>query len=223
MLEGFIIIGVSSKLKRMLRRRVKRMLRNKRVLLFTGVGLLSLALIGYTDYMQHRRLSVDPTTYTPLLSVIAKAESKGNYNAYFGNASNSSIDFTRMTIAQVLQWQADFVRQGNPSSAVGKYQIINTTLAGLVHQLGIDTNKQFDQATQDKLAVALLERRGAEKYVNKEISSQEFAANIAKEWAGLPKVIGPNPEKSYYASDGLNKSRVDVDEVMKAIEPIKAK
>lgn len=207
----------------MLRKRIKRTLRNKKALLVVGVGLLTLALIGYTHYMQHRRLSVDPTTYAPLLSVIAKAESRGNYNAYFGNASNASIDFTRMTIAQVLQWQADFVRQGNPSSAVGKYQIINTTLSGLVHQLGIDTNKPFNQTTQDELAIALLERRGSEKYVNKEISSQEFAASIAKEWAGLPKVIGPNPEKSYYASDGLNKSRVDVDEVMRAIEPIKAK
>ena len=185
--------------------------------------MLSVGIIAYTSYMQNRRLTVDPATYAPLLDVIAKAESKGNYNAYFGNPGNSSVDFTKMSIAQVLEWQADFVRQGNASSAVGKYQIINTTLVGLVRQLGLNTSQPFDKQTQDNLAIALLERRGAEDYINKEVTSQEFASNLAKEWAGLPKVIGENPDKSYYASDGLNKSQVSVSEVIKAIEPISAK
>lgn len=173
--------------------------------------------------MQNRRFTVDPATYVPLLDVIAKAESKGNYNAYFGNPGNSSVDFTKMSIAEVMLWQADFVRQGNASSAVGKYQIINTTLAGLIRQLGLDAHQPFDKQTQDSLAIALLERRGAENYINNEITREEFAANLAKEWAGLPKVIGENPDKSYYASDGLNKARVSVGDIMKAIEPISAK
>lgn len=173
--------------------------------------------------MQNKRLTVDPASYAPLLDVIAKAESKGNYNAHFGNAANSSVDFTKMSVAQVLQWQSDFVQQGNASSAVGKYQIINTTLSGLVRQLGIDAKQPFDKQTQDSLAIALLERRGAEKYINSEITREEFAANLAKEWAGLPKVIGQDPDESYYASDGLNKSRVGVDEVLEAIEPISSK
>lgn len=173
--------------------------------------------------MQNRRLTVDPATCAPLLDVIAKAESKGNYNAYFGNSANSSIDFTKMPIAKVLQWQADYVQQGNASSAVGKYQIINTTLAGLVRQLGINTSQPFDKQTQDGLAIALLERRGAEDYVNNQITREKFAANLAKEWAGLPKIVGQDPDKSYYAADGLNKARVSIDEVMNAIEPISAK
>lgn len=185
--------------------------------------MLCIGIIVYTSYMQNRRLTVDPATYTQLLDVIAKAESKGNYNAYFGNPGNSSIDFTKMSIAQVLEWQADFVRQGNASSAVGKYQIIDTTLSELVRRLAIDVNQPFDKRTQDSLAIALLERRGAEDYINKEVTSQEFASNLAKEWAGLPKVIGQDPDKSYYASDGLNKSQVSVDEVMEAIKPISAK
>lgn len=76
---------------------------------------------------------------------------------------------------------------------------------------------------QDKLAIALLERRGAESFINKELTTEQFAASIAKEWAGLPKVIGENPSESYYASDGLNKSRVSIDDVKNAIEPISAK
>lgn len=211
---------MASKLKRKVLRTVKRWLRNRTAVLAVCAAVLCIGIIVYTSYMQNRRFTVDPATYKPLLHVIAKAESKGNYNAYFGNPGNSSIDFTSMSIAQVMQWQSDFVKEGNLSSAVGKYQIIDTTLAGLVNQLGIDVNQPFNQDTQDKLAIALLERRGAENYVNDELTPQEFAANLAKEWAGLPKVIGENPDKSYYDSDGLNKSRVSVDEVLKAIEPI---
>jgi hypothetical protein len=170
--------------------------------------------------MQNRRRTIDPMSYTQLLHLIAKVESKGNYNAYFGNARNSSIHFTAMTIAEVMKWQSDYVHQGSPSSAVGKYQIMGTTLAGLVKELSINTNQPFDQATQDKMAITLIERRGAEAYVNNELTREEFAANLAKEWAALPQVIGENPGDSYYASDGLNKSLISVGEVLMAIEPI---
>jgi len=179
--------------------------------------------LGYASYMQTRRLTVDPATYAPLLQLIARVESRGNYNAYFGNADNDSIDFTKMSISDVMKWQADYVAQGNPSNAVGKYQIISKTLSGLVDQLDIDTSRKFDQAMQDTMAIALLERRGAEEYVNGGITREQFAANLAQEWAALPRVIGPNPGDSYYASDGLNKSLVGVDEVLRAIEPIRPK
>lgn len=184
--------------------------------------LLAIGLIGYAIDMQNQRPAIDPTRYTPLLNLIGKVESDDNYNAYFGNASNKEIDFTNMPIAEVLSWQANFVAQGNPSSAVGRYQIINTTLTGLVDQLAIDTNQKFDESTQDRLAIALLERRGSLNYVERELTPQEFAANLSREWAGLPRVIGGNPDDSYYAVDGLNKSRTSVNEVLKVIEPISA-
>lgn len=182
-----------------------------------------LLLIGYTIQMQNKQASVDTKTYRPLLNLIAKAESRGNYNAYFGNASNNSIDFTSMTIAEVLNWQAEYVKKGSPSSAVGRYQILNTTLSGLVDRHNISKDQRYDKKTQDELAVKLLERRGSIAYVNKEMSRKEFAANIAKEWASLPKVVGDNPEKSYYHGDGLNESLIQVDDVLDAIEPIKPK
>jgi muramidase (phage lysozyme) len=204
-------------------RTITRWLRNRPIVPAVSLLILCIAIIVYTDYMQHKRLVVDPVTYTPLLQLISQAESKNNYNAYFGNASNSSIDFTKMSIAQVMTWQADYVRQGNPSNAVGKYQIISTTLTDLVKQLDLDINQKFDSATQDRLAITLLERRGAENYINKELTRNEFAANLAKEWAALPKVIGDNPEASYYASDGLNQSLVSIDEILRVIEPISPK
>jgi muramidase (phage lysozyme) len=209
-----------SKFKRKLLRVVKKRLKNRNFILVVLAGLSLVSVVSYTEYMQNRRLSVNPTTYAQLLHLIAEAESKGNYNAYFGNAGNSSIDFTAMPIAKVMEWQSEYVRQGNASSAVGKYQIIGPTLSGLVNELEVDTSQPFDQATQDRMAITLIERRGAEAYVNSELTREEFAANLAKEWAALPRVIGGNPDDSYYASDGLNKSLISTGEVLSAIEPI---
>ncbi len=75
---------------------------------------------------------------------------------------------------------------------------------------------------QDHLAVALLERRGAVHYASSTISREEFAANLAKEWADLPCIIGENPTASYY-DDGLNKSRAQIGDALHAIGMIQLK
>lgn len=155
--------------------------------------------------------------YDELLGTIAEGESKGNYNAYLGNAGNTEIDFTAMTVAEVLAWQQRYVAQGHASSAVGKYQFINTTLQGLVHEMQIDETTTFDPALQDRLAIRLLERRGVHDYLRGRITREQFAHNLSQEWAALPRVTGDNPAVSYYAGDGLNHARLSVDEVLVAI------
>lgn len=199
-------------------KQLKKWARKKsRLLMVAGMVAVG-GILAYTTAIKEHQLSVNPASCASLLQLIASAESKGNYNAYFGNAGNSSVRFTAMTIGEVLAWQEDFVAQGNPSSAVGKYQIINTTLTGLVNELGLKPTEKFDEDTQDKMAIALLERRGASAYLNQEITRDEFAAELAKEWAALPRVLGDTPEDSYYAGDGLNKSHINVEKVRAAIE-----
>jgi len=209
---------IRKKIKQIARRR-----QSRRLLLLACIAIICFGAIGYASYMQDKRLLVDESTYKPLLQLIASVESKGNYNAYFGNAKNSKINFTDMSIAEVMRWQSEYIEQGNYSSAVGRYQIISTTLNGLVSRLGIDTSQKFNEPMQDTLAIALLERRGAIDFVNQELTREQFAANLAKEWAALPKVIGDNPSDSYYAGDGVNKALVDVHEVIAAIDHIEAK
>lgn len=199
-----------------------RWLQKRPAVFWIGIVFVA-ALIAYTIGSMNQRLQVDPVSAKPLLDLIARVESKGNYNAYFGNAGNTSIKFTEMSIADVLSWQEDFIVAGHPSSAVGRYQIISTTLKSLVQQLDIDTNQPFNEAMQDRMAVALLERRGATEYVNNQIDEQQFAAELAKEWAALPRVVGDRPEQSYYAGDGLNKALVKVDEVLRAVGGVSAK
>ncbi|HSX32286.1 MAG TPA: hypothetical protein VLF43_03425 [Candidatus Saccharimonadales bacterium] len=164
---------------------------------------------------------INPTAYAPLLDTIAKGESGGNYNAYFEHGDNNQLRFTDMSIGEVLAWQDSYVKQGSFSSAVGKYQIIRPTLAGLVQQLKIDTSKRFDQAMQDQMAIALLERRGAQAFVDKKISREQYAANLAQEWAALPSVTGTDPNASHYANDGVNKSHITIGEIFKALEPLR--
>ncbi len=158
---------------------------------------------------------------TALLNIIAKGESRGNYNAYYGNASNQEVKFTEMPVADVLAWQEAFVQQGSPSSAVGRYQFIRPTLAGLVKELSIDESTVLDEQLQDRLAKRLLERRGLSDYVKGKITREEFAHNLSKEWAALPKVIGNNPDQSYYQGDGLNYVQISIDEIFSGIAALR--
>ena len=203
-------------------RRLPKRVRKNPALYVAGL-LLAGGVLAYMIGSMNRQLAVDPVTCKPLLDLIAQAESRGNYNAYFGDASNTEVKFTEMSVAEVLDWQKAFVAQGNPSSAVGRYQIINTTLAGLVQELDLQGSEMFDEAMQDRLALALLERRGVVAYINGRIDAKQFAAELAKEWAGLPRILGDAPEKSYYAGDGLNAALVGVDEVLRVVGVIAAR
>lgn len=199
------------------------MKRKKNLRFLTILALVFVVMLLYVLSMNNKLFAVEKSSLQPLLTLIARAESDENYNAYYGNASNKSLKFTKMSLKEVKKWQAQYIKDGSPSSAVGRYQIIDTTLYGLTKELNIDDQQVFDKETQDRLAIALVERRGVEAYINNKLSDKEFAANLAKEWAGLPKVIGKNPNESYYASDGLNQSQVNVNAVLGAVRKIQPK
>lgn len=206
-------------MKRKLRRDWRKITRvfRRRPSYMVGMVVLVVATAGIL-YSSMTKIDAD---YTELLSTIAEGESKGNYNAYFGNAGNTEIDFTAMTVAEVLAWQQRYLAEGHASSAVGKYQFINTTLQGLVHEMQIDETATFDPALQDRLAIRLIQRRGAQDYLRGHITREQFAHNLSQEWAALPRVTGDNPSASYYAGDGLNHARLSVDEVLVAIDTLR--
>ena len=124
-----------------------------------------------------------------LLDLIASHESGGNYNsAYEGSRIKPPKPLTEMTVKEVMDWQERSVHAGSASSAAGRYQIIGGTLRGLVKDMGIDPNTtKFDQATQDKMATVLMQRRGLDKFMKGEMSQADFMKNLALEWASLPK------------------------------------
>lgn len=202
---------ITRKWKRTAKRSAKFTRRNWRV--------LALVAIFFAFIVAPKLQSTDePQVRTDkLLDIIAKGESRGNYNAYFGSAANNKIKFTEMSVGEVLAWQDEFVKKGSPSSAVGKYQFIRPTLKGLVSELRIDNNTIFDAHLQDRLAHRLLERRGLKEYARGKLSREEFAHNLSKEWAALPRVTGKHPDQSYYAGDGLNKVRITREEIFTGI------
>lgn len=217
-----IWMGYKFKLYKTITRRLKKRSRYLSGILRKPAGVVGLLALGGAASLILLNMHETQKIHTAeLLDTIAKVESRYNYNAYFGNANNASIRFTDMTISEVLAWQKQFVNEGNASSAVGRYQFIDSTLAGLVRQLNIDGSMKFDEAMQDRLAVALLERRGVREYVDNKISREEFAHSLSKEWAALPKAKGDNPEQSYYAGDGLNKAQLSLAEVYAGIATVR--
>lgn len=141
-----------------------------------------------------------------MMDTLMGGESGGNYNAFHGNGNNQSIRFTDMSIQEVLDWQKSgaYKQHGGGSSAVGKYQFINSTLAEVVRKSGIDPNTQFSPATQDQLIMfRLLETRGMQKFLDGEISAEQFLDNgLSYEFAGLKSTNG----RGRYDDDGINAS-----------------
>lgn len=149
----------------------------------------------------------------PLLEIIADKESGGDYNRIYG-AGHQTRPLTDMTVNEVLQWQKDYVNNGSPSSAAGKYQIIHKTLAGLKNEMGLTGEEKFDEAMQDKMAETLLNRRGYDEYLAGEISEEKFMENVSMEWAAAPKDMSG---ESFYEGDGLNQAHIEPATMLLAI------
>lgn len=173
------------------------------------------------------RISDEDSSATPrLLDLVARAELSGgressvsnNYNAYYANAGNTEIDFTKMTIREVREWQDKYISGGSPSSAVGRYQIIRKTLDSLIDELDLTGSEYFDSKMQDKMGETLLKRRGYDKFKTGKMSKEDFANNLAKEWASFPVIGGDKDGYSYYAGVANNKAHIKTDHVLAALD-----
>lgn len=149
-----------------------------------------------------------------LLFAIRLHESgKAGYNADYQNDDKYG-DLSRFTFDEVRSLgRRQVSRDREASSAIGAYQFLTKTLDSLKASLNLTGKEMFTPEFQDDLAVALMTRRGRVKYMQGEISAEEFANNLAKEWASLPVVTRMrgahrmvSPGQSYYAGDGLNKA-----------------
>jgi muramidase (phage lysozyme) len=180
-------------------------------------------------------------TIDALLAFIRQPESRGDYNIVWSGIKRTDWPkrpLVTMTIGEVLAWQDSIDARYN-SEAAGAYQIMEDTLRGdakagtaaLYAAAGLKASDLFDEANQDKMAIALLNRRGLGKYLAGEISAEAFANRLAMEWASLPVVTAVKrtvagrtwtvqPGSSYYAGDGLNKSHVSVPAFIAAVRAV---
>lgn len=148
-----------------------------------------------------------------LLTLIREAEANGNYDIAIkkGTGRGEDLDLTGLTVGEVRALQRR--RKKDHGTPMGAYQITDKTLDYLVTSRGFDNGQLFDEATQDAMAYALLERRGLDKYYNNEISDEEFLKNVATEWAGIPDITN----KSVWDGIAGNRSQVPVERVIAAL------
>ena len=146
-------------------------------------------------------------TVDPVRDLIRKAEASGSYDLMFGRGNQR---LTNKTVDEVIELQ----KGSRVSSAAGGYQFLRKTLVGLKEELGLTGKERFNEDLQDRLAQALMERRGLNEYLQGKITKEQFADRLAQEWAGLPTSSG----KSHYEGDGLNKATVSRRALMQAIE-----
>lgn len=148
-----------------------------------------------------------------LLDLIGEHEAAGNYNAVWGKP-NSKVDLSRFTLDQILGQQQAARRARVKSTAIGRYQFIYKTLRGLKAELGLTGQERFDSALQDRLGMALLERRGWNEFKAGKLSRRQFALRISQEWAAMPD---PRTGRSFYHGDGLNSAGTSTQAVYAAM------
>lgn len=122
-----------------------------------------------------------------------KAQQKGfasGYDVTLGYGKfNKPTDkpLSQMTLGEVKTLQKEILRNsgGLNSSAVGKYQIVGTTLRGLQKSMGLDDSATFSPEMQDAMAKKLLEGHGLNKYMSGQITRDRFHKNLVPEWASI--------------------------------------
>lgn len=158
-----------------------------------------------------------------LQSLIGQAEAPQGYNQVYGGARlQPPRPITTMTVGEVQDYQTRMVADGSPSSAVGRYQVIRGTLQDMVNRGAVSPDDLFDADTQDRISVALMDRRGLRDYWAGRISAETFGQRLAQEWAGLPAMKRDRKGRraqgqSYYAGDGLNAATVSRSRVLGAL------
>ncbi len=154
-----------------------------------------------------------PAGASQLLDTIAGPESGGRYDVQYGGSTVPNL--ANMTLDQVQAHQKAHGRKTG-SSAIGKFQIISKTMAGLKKDLKLTGDELFTPELQDRMGMELLKRRGYDKFLAGDLSRDAFASNLSKEWAGLPKDAGG---ASYYAGDAMNNAAgIGWDEVAGALD-----
>ncbi len=123
------------------------------------------------------------------LDFVSEGEGPGGYNQRFGEpAGKPRYDLTNMTINEVVRLPPNRAN-GFTSTASGRYQFLSGTLAEMRDRLGLTGDEMFDEGMQDYLAVERMRQmRKYDQFLAGEVSREQFAINVADEWASLPDV-----------------------------------
>ena len=118
-----------------------------------------------------------------ILDLIGWAEGTDKGRGYnetlgYGAFTGGPVNLVNMKIDEVLELQRRMLAHPDNtynSSAVGRYQIVGTTLRGLKDRLGLTGQELFDEQMQDRLAMELVRNR----------AQQGTQSGWYAEWQGL--------------------------------------
>ena len=148
-----------------------------------------------------------------ILGFVSKAEG-ADFNTLFGG---SKVILEEKTVAEVQQLQRAHGKKTG-SSATGAYQVMRRTLSDLIDQGVVDPDEPFTEDVQNRIGMALLQRRGYDDWKAGKLTTQQFADRLAQEWAALPLGSG----KSAYEGKMGNKARIPRAELVAMLEGLKA-
>jgi hypothetical protein len=176
--------------------------------------------------------TIDTTDFKSLIG----RESGNDYDKLVitsGKQVNLNKPITEMTISEVYDLQDLMLKNGYPSSALGRYQIIKSTLQDLVKKENIDPKTTlYDSDTQDRLLNRLLLDAGLEDFKSGKLSKEEFQNKLAGIWAAIPlatdKFISDKfgdrnlkAGQSYYSGVGKNAAYIPQAAINKVLEDVK--
>lgn len=154
-----------------------------------------------------------------ILNLVAGPESRGHYDMMYGSKRQPEI--LKMTINDANRFQVEWHKQMG-SSAMGRYQIMAKNLIPYANKAGLDpATELFSPANQDKMAIVFLQEKGLNKWLEGQISDDQFLEGLSQVWAGVP-----SPSKggrSYYGGVGLNKAKTQLamDTALDSLQNIK--
>lgn len=133
--------------------------------------------------------------YRPLLNLLGISEGTDRGRGYnetlgYGAYTNGAVDLVKMTLGQIDALQTKMLPNKLNSTALGRYQIIRTTLRALKKTHDLKDKELFNEDMQDRLASILLGQRGYDKYLSGRLEEGTLINNLAKEWASLPMTDG---------------------------------
>lgn len=136
--------------------------------------------------------------YRPMLDLLGVSEGTDKGRGYnetlgYGAYTGGDVNLVGMTLDQIDKLQTKMLQHPKNklrSSALGRYQIIRTTLRATREQLSLTGKELYDAEMQDRLGCYLLGLRGIDKYLAGRLSEDTLLANLAHEWASLPLPSG---------------------------------
>lgn len=161
--------------------------------------------------------------YRPMLDLIGLTEGTDRRHGYnetlaYGAYTGGDVQLVGMTLQETDALQTKMLKHpanSFNSSALGRYQIVRTTLRTVRKSLSLPANTLFGSDMQDRCACYLLGLRGIDKYLTGRLSEDTLIDNLAREWASLPTISGKGAYAGQKAAVNPNRVRQVLVEVKK--------